>query len=295
MTVFNFGSINVDHFYRLPHLSQPGETLTATGYNTGLGGKGANQSVAVAKAGVEVHHIGMVGSDGAHMRQHLGDMGVNITYVNSEGTVTGHANIYVDPDGENEIVVFPGANHEQSLSLLKRALDTAKPGDFFMMQNEITLKLEAARLAQEKGLFVVYSAAPFKADVAREMLPFADLLVLNEVESEQLSVALGVPVDEIPVPSLLITKGAQGAVWYDHGTGETLEVSAIPVQSVDTTGAGDCFIGYVVAGLDQGMTRSEALRFGSAAAALQVTRPGTADAIPARDEVDAFLAEMETK
>lgn len=295
MAVYNLGSINVDHFYQVPHLPRPGETLAATGHATGLGGKGANQSVAVAMAGSLVHHIGMVGPDGEAVRARMAALGVDVTHVGTGEMVTGHANIFVDPQGENAIVVLPGANHEQSLSQLESALSGAQEGDAFLLQNEVTLKLEAAEIARARGLFVVYSAAPFKPEIAREVLPYVDLLVLNEIEAEQLSEALGLPVDEIPVPHLLTTRGAKGAVWRDQESDRAIAVPAFPVDPVDTTGAGDCFIGYVVAGIDQGLSEEEAMRLGAAAAALKVTRPGTADAIPARAEVDAFLAGIETK
>ena len=138
MTVFNFGSINIDHFYRLPHLPGPGETLAATGYDRGLGGKGANQSVAAHRAGGDVVHIGMVGPDGSGRRE-LAGFGVDVRFVGTEGRVTGHANVHVDAAGENMIVVLPGANHEQSLTLLKSALAEARPGDHFMLQGEAIL------------------------------------------------------------------------------------------------------------------------------------------------------------
>lgn len=289
MSVFNLGSINVDHFYQLSHIPAAGETVSASSLSTGLGGKGANQSVAVARAGSGVEHIGMVGPDGTAIRAQLKADGVGVAHVGVAMAATGHANVHVDPQGENMIVIFPGANREQSLTLLKSALAEAGPGDVLMLQNETDLTGEAARAAQEAGLYVVYSAAPFEPEAARAMLDRVDLLVLNEVEAEQLSEALGLPVDEIPVPGILITRGARGAVWRDQATGSETSVPAFPVTPVDTTGAGDCFVGYVVAGLDQGLERAAAMRLGAAASALQVTRHGTADAMPSRSEVDAFL------
>lgn len=295
MSVWNLGSINVDLFYRLPHLVQPGETLPATAHEIGLGGKGANQSVAVARAGAEVHHLGMIGADNTWVLDRLTGYGVDVAHVGRADAATGHALILVDEAGENAIVTYAGANYRQSLDAVTAALGGAAAGDMFMLQNEVSLKVESARIAQEKGLFVVYSAAPFKADVVGEMLPHVDLLVLNEVEAEQLAEALAMPVPEIPVANLIVTRGAKGASWREQATGEETRVEAFAVTPVDTAGAGDCFIGYVVAGLDQGLSRAEALRLGAAAAALKVTRPGTADAIPSRAEVDAFLAGTETK
>jgi ribokinase len=285
MTIFNLGSINVDHFYRVPHLPVPGETLAATGYDFGLGGKGANQSVAATKMGSRVVHIGMVGRDGSG-RDMLAEFGVDVRFVGTDGSVTGNACVYVDGDGENLIVVLPGANHEQSLELIENALAEAAPGDHFMLQNEATLGADAARLAKARGCFVVYSAAPFKAGKVAEMLPLADLVVVNDIEAQQLADHLGCDVSDLPVPNLIVTHGAKGATWRGA---ETFEQPAFPVDPVDTTGAGDCFIGAVVAALDQGRPVPEALRFGVAAAALQVTRPGTAQAMPDRAEVEALL------
>jgi ribokinase len=290
MTVFNLGSINVDRFYRVPHLPRPGETLPATAHEVGLGGKGANQSVAVARAGSAVRHIGMIGNDNGWVRERLAGFGVDVTHIGACDGHTGHAIIIVDDAGENAIVTFAGSNYHQSTAVIATALNGARKGDIFMFQNEVSDKPLAARIAREKEMFVVYSAAPFKPEVVGELLPFVDLLVLNEIEAGQLSEALGLPVEGIPVPHLLLTRGAEGAIWREQKTGDETAVPSIKVDPVDTAGAGDCFIGYVIAGLDQGLVRADALRLGAAAAALQVTRKGTADAIPDRAEVDAFLA-----
>lgn len=295
MTVFNLGSINVDLFYRVPHLPLPGETLPATSHETGLGGKGANQSVAVAKAGSQVVHIGMIGADGDWVREKLIGYGVDARHVGIGTGPTGHAIINVDDAGENTIVTFAGVNYAQSIEAICGALEESSPGDILMLQNEVSLKPDAARIAKEAGLFVVYSAAPFDAGIVGEMLPHVDLLVVNEIELGQLAETLGGSRAQVPVPNLLVTRGAKGAIWRDQTTGEETVCEAFSVEPVDTTGAGDCFIGYTVAGIDQGMSRAEALRLGAAAAAVKVTRKGTADAIPERAEVDAFLAGTETK
>lgn len=293
MAVWNLGSINEDRFYRVPHLPGPGETLTAVDFSVGLGGKGANQSVAAARAGAKVHHIGRVGPEGAWARKRLAALGVDVTHIAQISGPTGHANVHVDDHGENMIVIFAGANRTFEMDEIERALGHAQTGDIFMLQNETNLTAEAAQLAREFGLFVVYSAAPFELEPAMAVLPFVDLLVLNTVEAEQLAESMGQMADELPVPNLLITRGAHGAIWYDHVAGEVFEVPAFRVTPVDTTGAGDCFTGYVVAGLDQGLAPADAMRLGSAAAALQVTRPGTSEAIPDRAETDTFLAEID--
>lgn len=286
--IYNLGSINADYTYRVPHLPAPGETLAASDLLRGLGGKGANQSVAAALAGSHVCHIGAVGSDGAWAVDAMAGYGVDTSHIAQVDAPTAHAIINVDPAGENAIVIFPGANENQSLNRLEAAFSNAGIGDSLLLQNETNLQVEAAKLAKDKGLRVIYSAAPFAAPAVQAMLPHVDLLVMNAVESEQLSDALGVSLSGLPVPQLLITHGANGVDWIEAGN--TLHIDAFPVTPVDTTGAGDCFIGYVAAGLDQGLDPAAALRLGAAAAALQVQKPGTAQAIPTRADVDAFLA-----
>jgi ribokinase len=288
VTLFNLGSINIDNFYRVPHMPAPGETLAAEEHSVGLGGKGANQSVASARAGAQVRHIGAVGPEGDWCVKSLTQAGVDTRHITRTKVATGHANILIDPMGENQIILYPGANRAFSQDHVAEALSDAGPGDTLILQNETTVTVEAATLAKSKGLRVIYSAAPFVADDTKAMLSVTDMLVLNAVEAQQLTDALGVGLADLQVPVVLITKGADGAVWMEEGV-EVAQVPAFPVTPVDTTGAGDCFIGYVAAGLDQGMLPEEAMRLGSAASAIKVTRFGTADAIPTRDEVDRFL------
>jgi len=288
MTVWNLGSINIDHFYRLPHLPAPGETLAAHDYKMGLGGKGANQSVAAARAGARVKHIGGVGPE-AWALDRLQGYGVDCRHVERCALATGHAIITVDALGENAIVLYPGANRALGLPGVTAALDGAVPGDTLLLQNEAAHAPEAAQMARGKGMRVVYSAAPFEVAAVRAVLPHITLLVLNEVEASQLAAALGTGLDRLLVPQVLVTRGAEGAEWRDLGSGERVFQPAFKVEAVDTTGAGDTFAGYFAAARDRGMPPAEALRLASAAAALKVTRAGTADAIPDLAEVELFL------
>lgn len=289
MTIFNLGSINADHFYRLPHLTLPGETLAATAYGRGLGGKGANQSVAAARAGAVVRHIGATGVDGAWMRAELAADGVDCAHVAEVDVASGHAIIMVDAAGENSIVLFPGANRAVPLNVLEDALATAAAGDWLLMQNETSAQVEAVALANARGVKVAYSAAPFEAAAVRKVLADLDLLLLNAVEAAQLCDALGTTLDALPVKAVCVTHGAKGAVWHDLAAKTAQEQPAFKVTPVDTTAAGDTFAGYLVAGLAEGMTPPQALRLAAGASALKVTRAGTAAAIPTRAEVDVFL------
>lgn len=292
MAIYNLGSINIDHFYHLPHLPGPGETLAAAGYAQGLGGKGANQSVAAARAGARVHHIGAVGAEGGPMLARLRAAGVDCAQVAELPGATGHAIILLDTDGENSIVLYPGVNRDITPEAAIAALGSAGRGDVLILQNETSAQVEAARFAREQGLTVVYSAAPFEAEAVRAILPHVDLLLLNAVEAEQFAAATGQAVTGAGVPNVVITKGGEGADWHDCAGSETFSQPAFPTKVVDTTGAGDTFAGYLVAALAEGLAPRAAMRLAAAAGAVKVQRAGTADAIPARAEVEAFLADQ---
>ncbi len=287
MAIYNLGSINIDHVYSVPHLPRPGETLAATGYAMGLGGKGANQSVAAARAGARTLHIGAVGPEGRWAREMLQGYGVDVSHVEVGTAPTGHAIINVDPGAENAIVIFAGANRSPDAATAKAALVGSRPGDSLLLQNETSAQAEAAALAAARGLRVVYSAAPFQVAAVRAVLDHATMLVMNAGEAAELAAAFG----SLPPRDIVITRGAQGAEWLSPGA-EPLFVPAFRVIPVDTTGAGDCFTGTLAAALDAGADRAQAMRRAAAAAAIQVTRPGAALAMPTAAEVDAFLSDQ---
>lgn len=290
MAVWCFGSINIDHFYALPHLPAPGETLASSGYRKELGGKGANQSVAAARAGASVRHIGAVGADGASALFEMEAAGVDCRGVQRLEGATGHAVIQVDPAGENSIVLHAGANGALDLGAALGALEGVELDDILLIQNETAHQAAVAEAAMGLGMDVIYSAAPFDLEAVQAVLPFVNTLVLNEIEAKQLQAALDVPFEDLPVSNVVITRGSEGASWRSRGM-DLIEVAALPVEVVDTTGAGDCFTGALAAALDAGHVPDEAMRFAAAAAALQVSRPGTAAAMPARAEILGLLGE----
>jgi len=288
MTIFNLGSINADYVYHVAHFPAPGETLAATDFTIGLGGKGANQSIAAARGGARVVHIGSTGPDGNWAIEALRATGVEVDHIGRLDIPTGHAIIMVDPSGENTIVICPSANMAQQEGRIAQALDQAVAGDTCILQNETNLVAFTARRAQAKGMCVVYSAAPFDAGAAQAVLPMVDLLVVNAIEADQLAAALGVTAQNLPVARCLITRGSKGAIHLEGGV--RTEVPAFKVTPVDTTGAGDTYLGFFVAGLDAGMKTHAAMQFAAAGAAIQVTRAGAAKAVPTASEVHAFLA-----
>lgn len=289
MTVYCLGSINIDNVYRLPSLPKPGETLAADTHAVGLGGKGVNQSIAALRAGAEVVHIGAIGQDDAWIEGQLTRHGLSLDAIARVDGGTGHAVVAIDANGENQIIIFSGANLAQSPALIAQTLSRARPGDSLLLQNETSHQVEAAQIARSRGMRVFYSAAPFALDPLRAVLPHVTHLLVNAGEAEALVAATGTALVDLPVQAVVVTRGSQGAEWISAGA-EPLFTPAFAVDPVDTTGAGDCFAGSLAAALDLGMPPAQAMRFAAAAAALQVTRPGTADAMPARDEVDAFLA-----
>ncbi len=283
--IWNLGSINADNFYHLTHLPAAGETIAAQRFHQGLGGKGANMSVAAARAAARVAHIGAVGKDGKWAVDRLLEYGVDTRHIAAVGVATGHANINVDARGENNIVLFPGANHAITEQMIGAALSEASSGDFLLMQNETNGQGYAARTARALGLRFAYAAAPFSADAVQAVIKQIDLLVLNAVEAAQLQEAMGQQLEDLPISDIVVTLGADGCKWVSNTGKSVSEFPAYPVDVVDTTGAGDTFTGYLVAGLDRGMAMQDAIDLALRAGALMVAREGTADVIPDLKEI----------
>lgn len=290
MTVFCLGSINIDHVYRLPALPRAGETLSAASHARGLGGKGVNQSVAALRAGAQVVHIGAVGQGDAWIEAELTRHGIALERIARSPEGTGHAIVAVDDAGENQIIIFSGANRAQSPALIAEALAEGRPGDILLLQNETSHQLEAAKLARARGMKVFYSAAPFALAPLLAVLPHVTHLLVNAGEAAALVAATGTPLEAQPAEAVIVTHGASGAEWIVPGTPQRDRHPAFGVTPVDTTGAGDCFAGALAAALDRGETPAGAMRYAAAAAALQVTRPGAAPAMPTRAETEALLA-----
>lgn len=286
MAIWNLGSINADFVYSVPHIPAPGETLSSTKREIFLGGKGTNMSVAAARAAARVHHIGAVGEDGRWAIERLLEYGVDTRNIAVLDTETAHAIIMVDPHGENAIVLHPGANAEIPQATLQAAMAEASTGDWLVIQNETNLQRTAASMGRKLGLQVAYAAAPFDAERVQAVLPYLDFLILNAVEADQLQQATGQAPSDLPVRDVIVTLGADGADWYGPNGKE--HFAAIKVDPVDTTGAGDTFTGYVLAGLDRNMPMAQAIGLATKAGALMVTRHGTADVIPDLSEVQAF-------
>ena len=262
--VWVIGSLNVDLASRVNRLPSPGETVMGGDLERSPGGKGANQAVAAAAAGADVHMIGRVGDDdvGAAYLAGMRERGVDISGITVEPHCsTGHAIVLVDDDGENCIVVMPGANGR----LGGRDLDRFRPApdDVLLLQLEVPSKVVAVGLAKAAaaGVRSVLNLAPYR-DLGAAVVTAADLVVVNEIEAGQLTASGATP------RSLVVTHGAQGATWGEWSAVHTAD------SVVDTTGAGDAFVGALAAALALGEDHQRALNLAAEAGARAVGHPG---------------------
>lgn len=294
MAVINFGSINIDHVYQVDHFVQPGETQASKSYQQLLGGKGANQSIALARAGSDVWHVGKINQADAGFKQTMIRENINCKFVSCTDTPTGHAIIQVTPSGENAIVLFGGANQELTEKDIMQALDGAKSSDWVLTQNETSAIDKVLLQAKQKGLKVAFNPAPMTESVKHLPLHCIDLLIVNEVEAEEISGQQN--LDEIeayfrkdwPQAEILITQGKAGVRMLKKE--KTIDMPAFDVTAVDTTAAGDTFIGYFLSAYAGHSDSKTALMRACAASALAVTKAGAAQSIPTKEEVNRFLA-----
>lgn len=287
-----FGSLNIDRVYSLTHLPEREETLSCEKYEIHVGGKGLNQSVSLRKAGCEVFMAGCVGQDGRMLTDFLTKNGVNTDFVKISDGFTGHAVIEIDNDGQNQMILYKGANHEITEADCDRILDNFSQGDFILLQYEISNVLYIIEKAHKKGLIIALNPSPY-VDKIRS-LPFdkIDYLILNEFEGMNISGTKTVDeaveiLKNVVRGALILTLGANGAIFADRN--ETVRVPAFKVNAVDTTGAGDTFTGYFFTEYFGGAEPKAALTKASAASAIVVGKSGAAETIPEKDEVESFL------
>jgi ribokinase len=294
-----FGSLNADLLFKVPRLPRPGETVLAPDYELAAGGKGANQAAAAAKAGARVRMVGHLGADsfGAFARGVLERAGVDCAGVATSTRATAIAVIGIDHAAENQIMVASGANLDTHPGQVEDA-DLA-PGVTVLCQNEIDPAATFALLgrAKAKGARTILNLAPASA-VAPDVLEALDVLVVNEIEA---SMATGRAGGEDPAGlarelagrhglTCVVTLGGSGALAI--GPGEALRIGALPIMPVDTTGAGDAFVGVLAAALDEHQSLRAALRRASVAAGLACLQIGAQTSQPLAAEIAARLADL---
>jgi len=292
MRILNLGSINIDHVYAVDHFVRAGETLASSRYNVFAGGKGFNQSIALARAGASTLHVGRIGKDAQWLVDRLHKEGIDTTYITQDEAATGHAVIQVVPSGENAIVLHGGANRAITEFDVDTALSSCLPGDYFLLQNETSLVALSIQKAHAKGMKIAFNPAPMAPDIHDCQLELVDLFFLNETEAEGLT---GVTHPDsiraemrkrFPRAATVLTLGSKGAVYFDAAT--LHQEDALPVKAIDTTAAGDTFIGFFLAEMMRNGNQAKALKLGCRAAAMCVTRAGASDSIPYQKELESI-------
>ena len=294
MKVLNIGSMNLDLVYSVDHIVQPGETEASISMNTFLGGKGMNQSVALAKAGVEVYQGGMIGEDGQPFLDACAEYGVRADFIRKVEGKSGHAVIQIDSSAQNCILLYGGANQMLTESYVDEVLEHFTAGDILLLQNEVNLLPYIVDKAYEKGMQIALNPSPFNEKLSKVDMTKISIFLLNEVEGNQVT-GLTAPEEIIakmqelyPHAKIVLTLGKDGAVYAE---GEQRFFQPIfPVKAVDTTAAGDTFTGYFLAGLAEGMAIPETLKMSAKASSIAVSRAGAVPSIPYRAEVMAALA-----
>ena len=289
MKVLCFGSMNIDYVYQVDHMVGLGETENSTGMSVNCGGKGLNQSIALARAGVEVWHAGLVGSDGKSLVDKCIENKVNTDYVRMTEGKSGHTIIQVDKDGNNSIILYGGANRSMTPDFIEEVLNGFEKGDMIILQNEINLLGAIIDKAYKKGMTVVLNPSPYNEALAECDLSKVTYFILNEIEGGQMT-GMKDP-DEIlteiqkkfPEAKVVLTLGEDGSMYLDGD--EVYRQAAYKVDAVDTPAAGDTFTGYFISQIICGKSPAEGLRLAAKASAIAVTRPGALDSIPAMEEV----------
>ena len=285
MKVLNIGSMNLDYVYSVDHIIAPGETQATYGMNVFLGGKGINQSIALAKAGVDIYHGGMIGEDGQVFLDACRDHGVHDEFIRTIDEKTGHTIIQVDKNAQNCILLFGGANQSLTEEYIDEVLEHFEAGDILLLQNEVN-KLD---YIIDRKLVIALNPSPYNEKIEACDLSKISIFLLNEIEGAQIT-GLTEPNDilasmrkRFPEAKIVLTLGKDGARYSDKDC--EYEQPIFPVKAVDTTAAGDTFTGFFIAGLLEEYDISEALRIASKAASIAVSREGAVASIPTIQEV----------
>ena len=291
MRIYNLGSLNIDYVYQVEHFVSAGETLASSNMQTFAGGKGLNQSVALAKAGAAVLHGAVLGNDGAMLQKTLAEAGVDTSRLKIGEGSSGHAIIQVDKNGQNCILLFAGTNHQIDRAYIEEYLCDAEKGDILLLQNEVSGLADAMAVAQEKQMQIAFNPSPIDTQIAKLPLESVKWWFCNEIESAALFGGSDVETivenfrNRYPESALILTRGEKGSIYIDRDC--IHEQPACKVIALDTTAAGDTFTGYFLAAVTKGASIDAAMLLATKASAITVTRRGASDASPMLSEVNA--------
>lgn len=292
MKVCNLGSLNVDYVYRVEHFVQQGETILADGLQVNSGGKGLNQSIALAGAGMEVWHAGIIGQGGEFLKDTLESRHVNTSLLAVSQNRCGHAMIQLTPSGKNSIIVYQGTNGELQPDYVQNVLEQMEPQDILLLQGETNLIAESIRAAYKKGIRVAWNASPVGSVLSDGLLDCVRWLFINEIEGEALT-GKKEPKEILtflraahPDLEVILTLGEKGSVYAERE--KCVFCPACHVSVRDTTAAGDTFTGFFLRAVLQPVEGYTPLQLATTASAIAVTRLGAAPSIPALAEVVAW-------
>lgn len=296
MKILNFGSLNIDRTYEVDQFVQAGQTVSAFNYQEFLGGKGLNQSVALARAGASVYHIGVIGHDGGDLKEALIDNHIDATYLWEVEEHSGHTVIQIDSQGENAILFEAGSNFSLSQEMIDQVFENFRDEDVLvLLQNEVSNVDYIIEQAARDGHPIAFNPSPMNQKVLELPLHLVNYFLINETEGQALTQKA--KRDDIyremaelyPHASILLTLGSAGARLYDQGKHYIVE--AVKTQPVDTTGAGDTFTGYFLSGLTKKEDWDDVLQKATAASSIAISKKGAVESIPGREEVEKRLKE----
>ena len=291
MKILVFGSINIDMVFSVEHMVLPGETIKSSSMKKNAGGKGANQSVALAKSGSDVYFAGCIGSDGLWLKDLLDENGVNTTFLKEIEGPTGQAIIQLDKNKQNSIIILSGANGKITETEIDEVLKSFNSDDYLVLQNEIPKVNYLINKAKDKGMKICLNPSPFEKEILDWNLEKVDLMIVNEIEASQLLQTeendclnlISLLSEKYSDCDFVLTAGSEGA--YYKGREGVCFASSVDVKVKDTTAAGDTFLGYFVTLISEGISADEALSDACFAAGLAVSKFGAIQSIPNRKEV----------
>jgi len=288
------GSAMIDLTAYATVIPAPGQTLEGDLFTTGFGGKGANQAVIAAHCGAEVHFVGKLGRDlfGDSIAENFKKLGIDSEYIERSDTPNGVAHIWVDANGENRIIIIPGANHEIELKKAVQAIESIAGLAVVVAQCEIKQEVTLATFsaAKKRGCVTILNPAPYQP-LSEELLAVTDWIIPNETEFKELHGQAPTSDDVLmsfrPGKNSIVTLGSEGAVLITSD-GDLTRVSAPTVNPVDTTGAGDAFVGVFAFGLASGKSPEDAMKLGIKVASMSVTRKGAQSSYPSQAEIETL-------
>ena len=291
MKVLSYGSLNIDNVYTVDHFVRSGETMSSLKMEVFSGGKGLNQSIALAKSGVQVWHAGAVGKkDGDFLLEQLEEVGVHIELISKLPVKTGHAIIQRNREGQNCILLFGGANQQVTREQIDHVMEQFSDGDFLILENEISEIGYIMQKAHEKKMKIVLNPSPMDEKIFTYPLDYVDYFILNEIEARDLcghdgtgDELLELLAEKFPMAKIVLTLGEEGSIYKDQE--KVIRQPVFKVDVVDTTAAGDTFTGFFIGGLVLGETPETTMENAAKASAIAVTRAGAAPSIPYRKEL----------